>query len=72
VKIKKSYCEANDYAGYDVKLEYQTQKQLENHFAAIENQEQNQRIKYGLFELISNVLLFEEEDTPGEMFHFRI
>ena len=40
--------------------------------ATLEEDEDNERLKTGLFDLISNVILFEEPGTEGKQFHFRI
>jgi 4-alpha-glucanotransferase len=53
-------------------LKFETQKQVEAHFAALEETEENNRLKNGLYDLISNVILFDDEERPGEQFHFRI
>ncbi len=71
-QVKEKFCVANDFGGYDLEMEYEAQQQVEVYFASIEAAEENERIKLGLYELISNVLLFEEEGTQGEQFHFRI
>ena len=52
---------------YSLKLEFATQRQVENYFAAREQSDHNAKLKIGLFDLISNVILLEVE---GE-FHFR-
>ena len=56
---------------YALKPEFATQRQVEQHFAALKSGEQNQKLKEGLFDLISNVILFEVEKSGGEKFHFR-
>jgi 4-alpha-glucanotransferase len=52
--------------------EFSTQRNVEKHFSELEDISENQRIKEGLFELISNVILFEVKDSNGQQFHFRI
>jgi 4-alpha-glucanotransferase len=52
--------------------EFSTQRKVEEHFNTLEDNSENQRIKDGLFELISNVVLFEVKDSNGQQFHFRI
>jgi 4-alpha-glucanotransferase len=52
--------------------EYSTQRKVEEHFKELEDTTDNQRIKEGLFELISNVILFEVKESNGQQFHFRI
>ncbi len=54
----------------ELKEEFNTQRKVENYFA--EKNDSENKIKYGLFNLISNVILFEEEASQGQQFHFRI
>jgi 4-alpha-glucanotransferase len=54
-----------------LKPEFATQRQVERHFAALQPTKQNQRLKRGLFDLLSNVILIEDDTAPGEQFHFR-
>lgn len=70
---------ANTYGSYDMKPEFETQQQVEEYFNSLDGAllatttaEDNERIKLGLFDLISNVILFEEQGSQGEQFHFRI
>ncbi|MBS1513253.1 MAG: 4-alpha-glucanotransferase [Bacteroidetes bacterium] len=53
-----------------LKEAYNTQRKVADHFAAL-NDEENP-MKFGLFNLISNVILFEQEGSQGQQFHFRI
>ncbi|MGF2413725.1 4-alpha-glucanotransferase [Ferruginibacter sp.] len=53
-----------------LKEAYNTQRKVENYFAAKDDGENP--VKYGLFNLISNVILFEEDNSQGQKFHFRI
>ena len=52
---------------YSLKPEFATQRQVENYFAALEPDARNAKMKIGLFDLISNVILLEVEGK----FHFR-
>ena len=52
--------------------EFGTQRKVEEHFNSLEDNTEHQRIKDGLFELISNVILFEVKESNGQQFHFRI
>lgn len=54
---------------YELKEEFNTQRKVEEYFAA-QNDSDN-KIKYGLFNVISNIILFEEENSQGQKFHFR-
>ena len=53
-----------------LKEKFNTQRKVEDYFATVENPDI--KIKLGLFELISNVLFFDEEEFSGQQFHFRI
>lgn len=55
---------------YPLKPEFATQRQVEDYFAQSPANEANARLKLGLFDLISNVLLIEEADG-SQLFHFR-
>jgi 4-alpha-glucanotransferase len=63
-----------DAAGnqYTLKPEFATQRQVEAHFDALERSEENQHLRQGLYDLISNVILFEQPGSNGSEFHFRI
>jgi 4-alpha-glucanotransferase len=56
---------------YELKPEYATQRQVEQYFAGQEITDENLRIKQGLYDLISNVILFEQPGSNGQEFHFR-
>jgi len=71
-KVKSEFVVPNNIGGYDMELKYETQRQVEQHFAAMEESEENDRLRNGLYDLISNVIFFEVEDSDGQEFHFRI
>ncbi|MDX2049132.1 MAG: 4-alpha-glucanotransferase [Chitinophagaceae bacterium] len=57
---------------YSFKQEYSSQKQVEKHFEKLGHNEENERIKHGLYDLLSNVILIEDPDLNGGLhFHFR-
>ena len=56
---------------YSLKPEVATQKRVETWFAIHEKNDHNDWLKQNLFDLISNVILFEEEGSDGQQFHFR-
>jgi 4-alpha-glucanotransferase len=64
-----NHVKANFLDGYELKDAFNTQRKVEDYFAEINDSENS--IKYGLFNLISNVILFEEEHSQGLKFHFR-
>jgi 4-alpha-glucanotransferase len=70
--VKSQFLEAQQNGTYRLKGEFDTQRKVEAYFANQETTELNQRLKEGLFSLISNVILFEAEGSNGQEFHFRI
>ncbi len=83
--VKEKFLVLNKSGGYDLELKYETQQQVEEHFAGLEQpdlpavagenacqEERLERLKLGLFDLISNVILFDNEESQGQEFHFRI
>ena len=72
VQVKENFLAPNEFGGYDLLPEFETQKLVEHYFAELEQTEENEKLKLGLFDLISNVILFEEEGSQGQEFHFRI
>jgi 4-alpha-glucanotransferase len=70
--VRSEFIVPNDFGGYDLELKYETQKQVEEHFARLEESPENERLKLGLFDLIANVILFDEDESQGQQFHFRI
>jgi 4-alpha-glucanotransferase len=56
---------------YALKAEFATQRQIDTHFQMLPKTPENESLKIGLFDLISNVLLFEIPDSQGQQFHFR-
>ena len=71
-KVKDQFLVPNDFGGYDLKPDFDTQRKVEAWFADLEESEENTRLKLGLYDLISNVLFFKQEGSRGLDFHFRI
>lgn len=69
--VKKHFLEVDSYAGYQLKPEFSTQRQVEQYFQKQEQNEHNLKLKQELFDLISNVILFEVEGSQGQQYHFR-
>lgn len=67
----KTYLDVQGNCTYSMKEEYATQKLVEKHFEKLSHNEENERVKHGLFDLISNVILFEVEGSEGTEYHFR-
>ncbi|MEO8404316.1 MAG: 4-alpha-glucanotransferase [Chitinophagaceae bacterium] len=72
-RVKTNYLVPNTVGGYDFRPEFDTQRKAEDHFfTALEDNEENRRLLYGLYDLISNVIFFKQEGSKGQEFHFRI
>ncbi|HEY4150239.1 MAG TPA: 4-alpha-glucanotransferase, partial [Chitinophagaceae bacterium] len=70
--IKEEFLAEGGYGQFALREAYDTQRKVEDYFAGVESNDHNHRLKQGLFDLISNVLLFEHEGSNGTQFHFRI
>jgi 4-alpha-glucanotransferase len=68
--VKQKFLNAKPGKNYSLKPEFSTQRQVENYFS--KSGSQNPKLKEGLFDLISNVILFEAEKSGGREFHFRL
>ncbi|HYV28760.1 MAG TPA: 4-alpha-glucanotransferase, partial [Candidatus Eisenbacteria bacterium] len=69
--IKMGFLDHHDSGNYSLKSEFETQKQVERHFAQLEQNDYHALLRNGLYDLISNVLLFEVPGSGGKEFHFR-
>lgn len=70
-KFFKPYLDSQPNGNYKLKDNFNTQRKVENYFKSLESNEENERIIQGLYDLISNVILFEEEESQQQKFHFR-
>ncbi|MEO6550776.1 MAG: 4-alpha-glucanotransferase [Ferruginibacter sp.] len=57
---------------FDLKAAFDTQRKVEDYFNGLPQPGKQTSIKEGLFDLISNVIFFEEEGSGMQQFHFRI
>lgn len=71
-KARQTFVVPNGREGYDLKAGFKTQRDVEAGFAKLEDTEENQRLKMGLYNLISNVIFFKQEGSRGQEYHFRI
>ncbi len=69
--VKSLFLKHQGHGHYILKPEYKTQRLVEQHFASLEQDAHHDKIKQGLYNLISNVILFEAENGDGQHFHFR-
>ena len=70
-RVRGEFVVPNEFGSYELEMGTSTQRQVQDYFASLEDTDENRIIKQGLFDLISNVILFEEEESDGERFHFR-
>ncbi len=70
--VKREFLVLNGDGNYSLKPEFTTQRQVESHFAKLKPSAQNDKLKEGLFDLISNVILFDVEKSSDREFHFRL
>ena len=70
-RIKKQFLQKNGPDTYSFLPEFDTQRKIAAWFLKKENIADGEKIKNKLFDLISNVILFEHEGS-GDQFHFRI
>src|SRR5689334_15476450 len=77
-RVRREFIITNEQGNYELEMGIASQRQVGDYFASLDDTDENKIIKQGLFDLISNVILFEEEDLPtgqagsqGEKFHFR-
>ncbi|MEI9934241.1 MAG: 4-alpha-glucanotransferase [Ferruginibacter sp.] len=69
--VKQNFLEGSDNS-YELKHIFNTQRKVEEYFANKPLSENENKIKLGLYNLISNIILFEEEGSNNQLFHFRI
>jgi len=67
-EIKEKYLDESVEHKFTLKEFVNTQAKVAEHF----KKDDDEFVKNGLFDLISNVILFEEENSHGLKFHFRI
>ena len=66
--VRREFLQPTGDDNWQLKPKFSTQRQVESHFATLEQNELNAKLKTGLFDLISNVILLE----AGRKLHFRI
>lgn len=70
--IKDTFLDADNTGQYALKEAFNTQRKVEKHFWEQQTENtRNDKLRQGLYDLISNVLLFEKEGSNGTEFHFR-
>ena len=71
-EILKPYLNYTADDSFELKEAFNTQRKVEAYFEQQEKNETNYAIKYGLYDCISNVILFEVAGSQAQQFHFRI
>lgn len=69
--VKQTFLHHDGFEHYTLKKEFSTQVQVEKYFDFLESSDHNNKLRQGIFNLISNVILFEVEQSHGTEFHFR-
>jgi 4-alpha-glucanotransferase len=70
--VKSTFLEPRPNAFYALHPDYSTQRRIDARFQKRETSPQNDRLRTGLFDLLSNVILLEIDGSGGQQFHFRI
>jgi 4-alpha-glucanotransferase len=70
--VKSSFLQKNEKDQFELLEEFNTQRKVESFFAVLDVTHENKLLKNGLFDLLTNVLLYEQPDSDGNEFHFRI
>ncbi|MEO5996510.1 MAG: 4-alpha-glucanotransferase [Chitinophagaceae bacterium] len=70
--VKHEYLDGAGNGVYQLKESFNTQQKIETYFDSQVMTDTRNSIKIGLFNLISNIILFEVNDSEGIGFHFRI
>jgi 4-alpha-glucanotransferase len=68
-EVKKTFLSPGARGTWSLKPEFATQRDVQKHFATLAGDARSAKLKEGLFDLISNVLLIE---APDGTFHFRL
>jgi 4-alpha-glucanotransferase len=70
--VKRQFLDVTSPGTYALKPQFATQRDVERYFAPLPKEKPETRLKPGLFDLISNVLLIEVPDSAGREYHFRL
>jgi len=70
--VKTHYLQDAGNGFYTLQEPYSTQRKIEAAFGQLEVNPFNEKMRIGLYDLVSNVILLEVEGSDGQQFHFRI
>ncbi|TMI62857.1 MAG: 4-alpha-glucanotransferase [Bacteroidetes bacterium] len=71
-QVRSEFILIGEDGSMNLKPEFSTQRKVEEYFGDKELTDENKKLKEGLFDLVSNIILFEELDSQQTRFHFRI
>ncbi|HOA37519.1 MAG TPA: 4-alpha-glucanotransferase [Flavihumibacter sp.] len=69
--VEELFLEPTGFGEYFFKADFDTQAKVATWFAALKPDDDRHWLKQSLFDLLSNVILFEEPGSNGQAFHFR-
>jgi 4-alpha-glucanotransferase len=69
--VKTTFLISKGFGNYSLQPEFDTQRKVEQHFSTFPDDDFKRKIRQGLYDLISNVILLEVEGSNGQQFHFR-
>lgn len=69
--VREKFLEPTGYGQYFFLPEFDTQRKIEQWFIDEEVHDSDNWLRQGLYDLHSNVILFEQEGSHGTQFHFR-
>ncbi|HVS98434.1 MAG TPA: 4-alpha-glucanotransferase [Puia sp.] len=70
--VKEQFLEPTGNGFYQLSEAFDTQRKIEAWFAGQPPSACNDRLRNGLYDLVSNVILLEVDGTQGQEYHFRI
>jgi 4-alpha-glucanotransferase len=70
--VKSRYLNPEGNGFFVLKEEVDTQQKIEAAFRLLGSSQQNDKLRLGLYSLVSNVILLEAVGSEGQQFHFRI
>jgi 4-alpha-glucanotransferase len=70
--VKTNFLWGRDHGTYVLREEFDTQRKVEAWFSGAGHPELHVRIRDGLYDLISNIILMDVEGSGQQQFHFRI
>ncbi len=70
--VKTHFLQDEGHGRYGLIENFNTQAKIQSWFDAQDETEENKNIRQGLFDLTTNVLLFEEPGSGHKKYHFRI